>query len=484
MADAGTRKKVVWSIKKLLIQLSEDQLQELAKAIGRDVTTKPPDSTGDNEAELFDYVVDYMNGDQLKDLEDEGLSELLSLQDIVHGLIGGHITSLTAEKAPAEAQLKPPSADTLVPDTQSADTLVPDTPSADSLVPDPGALETPPKLQSGLVRLSDVAALLPQREFKIFGGQISDTCAEMSYSNICKQVEDGLRANVPESEIVRAVIKVIKPGALKDMLCTYDGLTVAEIKGFLKSHMKGKDSSELFQELSSARQLEKETPQQFAYRLIGLKHSVLNVSNQGVASFNYDRNLVQGTFLRTLYQGFSDKHTDVRRDIKPHINDLNVTDAFILDLITESMREDTERQKRLAGSGRHRPASAYVVQQSESNDDSSGKEQGHLSADIQANRDAIQVLAAQFSSLNKNLERMFNVRELEENTHGVDAMAVNTGVSRTKQEKGKCNNCVKQGNEKCVHCFKCGQAGHRAVGCLLKVQRQGNGKRSPEGDSL
>lgn len=58
----------------------------------------------------------------------------------------------------------------------------------------------------------------------MFVGQISDTCIDVSYSNICKQIDDGLKAMVSESEVVRSVIRVIKPGAFKDMLCNHDGL--------------------------------------------------------------------------------------------------------------------------------------------------------------------------------------------------------------------------------------------------------------------
>ena len=152
-----TRKKLVWSIQKLLLQLSKDQLQELAKAIGTDAATNPPDSTGDNETELFDYVVKYMNSEQLKGLEDEGLSALLHLQDIVRGIMTG-VASFQTTEASAEPETLPVPSST---DSRVLDTGVQETPPT-------RALETPPTLPSGLVRLSDVAALLPQREFKIF----------------------------------------------------------------------------------------------------------------------------------------------------------------------------------------------------------------------------------------------------------------------------------------------------------------------------
>lgn len=66
------------------------------------------------------------------------------------------------------------------------------------------------------------------------------------------------------------MLKIIKPGTFKDMLVTKDSLTVAELKRFLKSHLRDKSSTELFQELSNTKQHDKETPQQFMYRLMGL----------------------------------------------------------------------------------------------------------------------------------------------------------------------------------------------------------------------
>lgn len=85
------------------------------------------------------------------------------------------------------------------------------------------------------------------------------------------------------------------------MLTKKDGLTVDELKRFLMSHIKEKSSTELFHELSNAKQQEKETPQQFMYRIMGLKQCVLSASQQSDTEFSYNKTLVQGTFLHTLY---------------------------------------------------------------------------------------------------------------------------------------------------------------------------------------
>lgn len=80
------------------------------------------------------------------------------------------------------------------------------------------------------------------------------------------------------------------------MLLTIDSLTVGEIKRFLRAHLRDKSSTELFQELSNIKEHDRESPQQFLYRLRSLKQRVLFASQQSGTAFQYDTRLVQGVF--------------------------------------------------------------------------------------------------------------------------------------------------------------------------------------------
>lgn len=53
-----------------------------------------------------------------------------------------------------------------------------------------------------VLRVNDVAALLPRREFKLHGGQISDFGSDMSYSSLCKQIDEGMLEGFTESEVI------------------------------------------------------------------------------------------------------------------------------------------------------------------------------------------------------------------------------------------------------------------------------------------
>lgn len=114
-----------------------------------------------------------------------------------------------------------------------------------------------------VLRVNDVAALPPRREFKLHGGQISDVGSDMSYSNLCKQIDEGLQEGFTGSEVIRTVLNIIKPGTFREMLTNKSHLSVDELKRFLRAHIRDKSSAELIQEQ------DKESPQQFLYRIMG-----------------------------------------------------------------------------------------------------------------------------------------------------------------------------------------------------------------------
>lgn len=101
-------------------------------------------------------------------------------------------------------------------------------------------------------------------------------------------------------------------------------------KGFLQSHLGERNSTELFQELMCTRQNEHETPQQFLYRVIGLKQRILFSSKQSEAEMKYSSDTIQGVFLHTVYQGIGHKHNDIHRELKPLLSNHTVMDETIL----------------------------------------------------------------------------------------------------------------------------------------------------------
>lgn len=99
-----------------------------------------------------------------------------------------------------------------------------------------GELASQPTYEGGF-SLRDLS-YLPRREFKVQGGQVGDTSSDISYNNICKQMDGGFREGFSESEIARGVLKMIRPGIFRNMLINIDDITINELKGFLQTHLR------------------------------------------------------------------------------------------------------------------------------------------------------------------------------------------------------------------------------------------------------
>lgn len=92
----------------------------------------------------------------------------------------------------------------------------------------------------------------------------------------------------------------------------------------------------------TTRQREHETPQQFLYRVIGLKQKVIFRSKQSNANIEYEPRTVQNVFLHTIDQGFPPKYSDIRSELKLLLTDLTVTDEALLKQVTNISSEESE----------------------------------------------------------------------------------------------------------------------------------------------
>lgn len=140
------------------------------------------------------------------------------------------------------------------------------------------------------------------------------------------------------------------------------------------------------------------------YRLMGLKQCLLVASQQCGSEFNYDKKLVQSTFLHSLYQGLNEKNTHIRSDLKPYITDSQVTDILLLEQITKSTNEEAQRLKRLGTVTKTRPVTVNLALQDDP--DLAGHPKPPANDKEQDSQTAILALTVQVSALTKHLEKM------------------------------------------------------------------------------
>lgn len=517
------RKKLVWEIKKALHTLTAEELFKLTQHI-QSPSLDSATITESDEESCFDYVCSYMLSESLLAKEDEGFAQLLELKDVVfnircarettresvfvndvedeRSLVDENIESLPVEarlegnrSMPSDATATYPSVTrgnttsaTLGAETQTHEyqkllssyeelsrKLIASQTSPASHTPDQPS-STEPRFMTHAARthtdhhahtahgradamfsIRDLS-LLQRREFKIHGGQVGDHSSDISYSSLCKQIEEGLMNNHTESEIIQGIFRIIKPGQFKDMLINMDKMTLAELQSFIQSHLSERSSTELFQELMSTRQHDHETPQQFLYRVIGLKQKVLFASRRANADIEYDPRNVQTVFLRTIYQGLSPKYSEMRAELRPLLSDRRASDEMLLKRVIQAMSEENERQRRLGHTTRQKGTAVRSAQVD------TAREQEQITPDskTKSKTKTLQDLTAQVEALTSLVESLARSKSTESSSHL-------TGHRRTFRQGERprgCTGCREQGVTDCPHCFKCGEAGHRAVGCL------------------
>lgn len=334
--------------------------------------------------------------------------------------------------------------------------------------------------RGGMVSLRELS-YLPRGEFKVQGGQVGDQSSDISYNNVCRQIDDGIKEGFSDSEIVRGVLKIIRPGRFKEMLINKDDMEVTELKGFLQTHLREKNSTELFQELMCTKQDENETPQQFLYRVIGLKQRILLTSRLADTDVKYSAATVQDVFLHTVYQGFGHKYTDIRRELKPLLTNSGITDEMILRHVMKITSEENERMKRLGLSRRQTVTNAHSAQlEPDVVKTPSTKSESVGSKSHQTKPDPLRDLTTKVEELTRLVETM-----QKQNQQQLAHNGCQYSQNRTQSKRGKpygCPSCVEQNRQDCKHCFTCGEEGHRAAGCLKRPKRQGNSNRALERD--
>lgn len=497
-----TRKELVWSIRGRLFALSSKDLFELAKSLAAGENDTVQFSEDDKER-CMDYVTSYMQSQTLLKLEDEGMSQLLALDDLITQVMQMSsrnvqpaeeaATPTTLSPYPSNIPPDPPSPTDNPPDIQAEinansdkeyveelrkayETLGERIRRCETLAPQPQATPSrqsrsqPQASPERPVTLRDLS-YLPRREFKVFGGQIGDNSSEISYNSLIKQINEGIKEGFAEAEIVRGVLRIVKPGTFRDMLMLKDELSLPELQGFLRSHLGEKATTEMFQELMCARQTEQESPQQFLYRMIGLKQKLIFQSKQANADISYDPRTVQEVFLHTIYQGLGAKYADLRQRLRPLTSNSNVTDEEILSEVTKIISDENEHQRRLGQVTRHRPAQAQ----------SAVIEMKDKMAKEKQTSQTIQQLAAQVETLTNMVATLMERKAANASSYRHQP---STNQNTTPQKKTfLCPKCTEQNLQDCSHCFVCGEPGHRAVGCLKRSKNQGNWDRSLPRDS-
>lgn len=402
-------------------------------------------------------ILQYLEGEDVISLEDEGMSLLLK--------VGDRIEELKTATPSGSAKQEPPLLD-------GAGTA--HTNGSGSSAPGTAANVNAPVYNASPAFVHQ----LYRKDFKIVG-QIGEAHQKdkLGYTSLERQIEKALKKGYSEADIVEAVIQAIAPGIkLKSYLESRLDLSLQALRQILRTHFIEKDATELYHSLTRAAQDSRETPIQFLMRAMDLRQQILFASERAETGLKYSAELIQNQFLQTVLTGLIDD--TVRTDLKPYLRDPSVSDEVLLEKVTDAYTLEMERKNKLASISRSRGARVAAVGEDYNSRESSTmastttkpseppKRETLLEKVDQGNKaicEAIQQLTTQLSTLHQAPRPSPSERPSRPPNQKFRPQHRSQHRPSMSRRCQRCQTTNPQG--KCDHCYKCGSSDHWAIGC-------------------
>ena len=277
---------------------------------------------------------------------------------------------------------------------------------------------------------------------------------QVTYMGLLSQVDEARVKEYSDDEIARSVRKIVAPGcSLRTLLDAKPDMTLQNVLALIRSFLKEKSSTELFQELNNTCQRENEDAQEFVLRAMELREKIIMASDADGA-LKYDSQLVQDMFTHTVHTGLLDE--GVRGRLDPFLTEgVRVTDEFLISKVNTASSEEKERQNKQNKTKR------VMVNQVQTTT-------GAMSADMQSVMQGMREMKEKINEI--QLEMMQSRRGNV--TYGRARGGSRGGFSLSSRGRGwGCQSCREHNRGfDCRHCFRCGEESHRAYECPKATQ--------------
>ncbi|KAL3992412.1 transcription factor AP-1 [Sarotherodon galilaeus] len=301
--------------------LSKDQLVSICEFLG---IAEKIDVSRKTRLSLLTHIQIHIEREGITVLEDEGMSELLLLNDKIAEVMKETIveTEPNANEGGYSGHRE---------QLNTATSLVTETANAVNT-----AVSSHSQANHSVPNSSNIIATVQHG-----GGSVM----VLTFSSLAHQIENGLSRGYSELDIVDAVIRAILPGLqLRSYLEGKAQLTLPTLRRILRSHFQEKSATELYKQLASEVQTPKETAQSFLIRVLDLKQKVLFASQESESGLKYDPALVQRMCLHTILTGF--QSDSVRIDMQPLLLDSNTPDELLLERLNMACANEAERKNK------------------------------------------------------------------------------------------------------------------------------------------
>lgn len=332
------------------------------------------------------------------------------------------------------------------------------------------------------------------REFKIHGSIGAEGQKDkLSYSSLMYQIQDGQKKRFSEIDICAGVIRAITPGnPLRPYLEGRAQLSVSSMKQILRSHFQEKDATSLFADLCSASQSPGESAQDFVIRTIATRQKVLIISEE--EGFPYDPDLVKRRFFHAIVTGLRNPH--IISELKPLLKkDCNISDEKLLENLNLAVADENERYKKAKYVGTNK---IFVKENENGYSGQNDPQQKNNSVNIQLDNLKKQVAEISLSLAKNNRDKEIDQNSLENPSLAAELRELQTKVQEISAQqrrhfdrpanlfgnfrspsinrpdhldrRNRCINCRRNNvRGPCLHCYRCGNVGHRRSECTKPV---------------
>ncbi|KAI4889360.1 hypothetical protein NFI96_010288 [Prochilodus magdalenae] len=339
-------------VKEALLKLSTKQLVEIWDAL----QIPQPELKAKTQNVLISHIIKYLESEEVTAVEDEGMTELLSLKDM--------IDKIQAAEECEDLEISKPNSD------EEQENLRRDLEQLKLMVQLKEAEMQRHISRTVQHRTSGVTTPIVKssiqvtyshwcKDFKI-SGQIGEPGQKdrLTFSTLARQIESGLTRGYCEPEIVDAVIRAIVPGLqLQSYLEGKTDLILPTLRRILRSHYQ-ESATELYKQLTTEVQSSKETPQNF------LMHNgfetILFASQEAESSLKYDPTLVQSLFMHAVLTGL--QNDNIKSDLQPYLMQTTTSDELLLEKLNVACANEKERQEKKKQFTQQKSVNVHVVQ--------------------------------------------------------------------------------------------------------------------------
>lgn len=433
---------------------------------------------------MVKHIVEFCEREDFLEREDEGMSVLLELNDVLEAL---REDPAETDVAGAALLFSSPAAD----DEKEEEAARSAQPASGRRQGDRAPLIPAPKQRVARETARDegtqsrgrdsisnsfLASNGFRKDFRINGHVGESTSRDtLSFSSLEHQIESGLRKGFPEEEIMEAVIRAVNPGLkLRSYLEGKMDLTLATLRQILGTHYAEKDATVLYQQLTKAVQGPGETALDFLVRVLDLQQKILFASERSQSGLKYNKELVHSQCSQSIMTGLS--NDNIRAEMRIYLQDGNSSDELLLQKMQIAQFYENERAQKIKATNKatHK-ASLSTVERSEDENDPlttpvSAKankpiKDNSLFTKMEESNTAIRELTGQVASLVQTVQRGRNT---------VDDGHTKAPADAFKRPRRQCVAC-QQDKKDCNHCFKCGSDTHWARGCRVGERQKPSG---------